>query len=116
MTNTDTAQTLAKTVASAQAAYDQAEIERKAARRKAETSAGAKAARTAAKADPEAPGRYTRGGDRRGARAAEAVARQDPAHKLARNAADRAKRALDLAKARYRDSLALAESRVESQV
>ena len=87
---TDTATSLAQ----AQDAYNQAEIERRAARRAAENSPGAKAAREAAKADPNAPGRYTRGGDRRGDRAAEAYAARDPEVKRTRNASDRARRAL----------------------
>ena len=101
MTNTDT-NTL--TVAQAQAAYDQAEIERRAARRTAENSPGAKAAREAAKANPDAPGRYTRGGDRRGDRAAETYAARDPEVKRTRNVSARARRALDKAEARFRDA------------
>lgn len=103
-------------LAQAQATYDQAEAERRTARRTAENSPGAKAAREAAKADPDAPGRYTRGGDRRGDRAAETYAARDPEVKRARNASDRARRALALAEARHSNSLAFAEAWVDSQV
>ena len=125
MTNTDTTNesivdaSLARSgaeLAQAQATYDQAEAERRAARRTAENSPAAKAARAAAKANPDAPGRYARGGDRRGDRAAEAYATRDPEVKRARNASDRARRALALAEARHSNSLAFAEAWVDSQV
>ena len=57
--------------------------EMKAARRKAESSPEAVAAGKAAMLDDKAPGRFTRGGDRRRSRAQESVGRKDPAYKQA---------------------------------